>query len=321
MEKEQTYYNNVRGEMPHKNIAYDFFRVNRISFDIPLIKTKWRNIESENSLTIDVYDKARLESIFNTNIPEEHWNKVVKEHRMEKRRFFTLHSSALTSLLCFHSITQENPISIPVGNETSLFDEVEFEKPNSCINKAHPSCIDVTLKNEATKQILFLECKFSEYLHNGKTSNISSQYHSYYKKYAKLLPKELMFEGMENASAPKAITTSSGRCRHYCEGIKQMLSHHIGACNFIKDSDNRYIVYLGSIVFDFSRCSYSSITNLGTMEAKIKDYSCLYQQLAKGLNSLTSDVIVLPSLLTYQNVFHNNPDLLSDRIKEFYHLY
>ena len=99
-----------------------------------------------------------------------------------------------------------------------------------------------------------------------------------------------------------------------------MLSHHIGACNFIKDSESRYTVYLGSIVFDFSRYGYSSMTNLGTMEAKIKDYSWLYQQLAKGLNSLTSDVIMLPSLLTYQNVFHNNPDLLSDRIKEFYHL-
>lgn len=321
MEKEQTNYNNVRRNMPHKNLAYDFFRVNQLSFDLPIKKTKWGKKESENSLTIDVNDKAGLESLFNTTIPKNLWEQAVKNHRIEERRIFTLPSSALASLLCFHAVSKSNPISIPVGNETLLFNEIEFEHKNRCINKAHPSCIDVTLKNEDTKHILFLECKFSEYLHNGKASDISSQYHSYYKKYTKVLPKELVFEGMENASASKTITTSSCRCNHYCEGVKQMLSHHIGACNFIKDSDSRYTVYLGSIVFDFSRCGYSSMMNLGKMEVKMKDYSCLYQQLAKGLNFITSDVIMLPTLMTYQNTFHNNPNLLSDRIKEFYHLY
>lgn len=317
MEKEQTNYNNVMGIMPHKNLAYEFFRVNKLSFDLPIKKTKWRKIESENSLTIDVKDKAGLESLFNTAIPQE----LEEIQRLEKNRIFTLHSSALASLLCFHAVSKKNPISIPIGDETLLFDEVEFEKPNNCINKAHPSCIDVTLKNEEVRHILFLECKFSEYLHNGKASNISPQYHSYYKEYTKVLPKELVFKGMENASTPKAITSSYGRCSHYCEGIKQMLSHHIGACNFIKESTNIYTVYLGSIIFDFSRCGYSSMKKLDEMKKRKDDYSCLYQQLAKGLNSLTSDVIMLPTLLTYQEIFHKNQDLLSDRIKEFYHLY
>ncbi len=319
MEKELMHYNEVRGKMSCKNLAYEFFKVNELSFDIPLNKTIWRNVESENSLTIAVNNKVELERLFNTAIPKECWEQAIEKHGLEKRRVFTLHSSALASLLCFHSVSSKKPLSIPIGDEILLFDEVEFEHENRCFN--HPSCIDVTLKNEATRHILFLECKFSEYLHNGKVSKISPQYHPYYEKYKKALPKELVFEGMEDASASKTITTKSGRCNHYCEGIKQMLSHHIGVCNSIKDKYNGYTIYLGSIVFDFSHCGHSSIANARKMEKSMKDYSNLYQQLATGLNSVSSDVVMLSNLLTYQDLFHNNPNLLSDRIKEFYHLY
>lgn len=310
------YYNEARDKMSCKNLAYEFFKVNELSFGVPLIKTKWRDGESDNSLTIAVSDKAGLERLFNTTISDKHWK---REYQREGERLFTLHSSALASLLCFHSISSEKPLPISIDNEFLLFDEVEFEHENRCFN--HPSCIDVTLKNEATRHILFLECKFSEYLHNGKASKISPQYHPYYEKYKKVLPKELVFEGMEDASASKTITTKSGRCNHYCEGIKQMLSHHIGACNSVKDKYNGYTIYLGSIVFDFSHCGHSSIANARKMEKSMKDYSNLYQQLATGLNSISSDVVMLSNLLTYQDLFHNNPNLLSDRIKEFYHLY
>ncbi len=117
---------------------------------------------------------------------------------------------------------------------------------------------------------------------------------------------------MELATEPEdgdrfCLTSESGLCHRYTKGVKQMISHFMGAETYAGDNTG-VDVFLAEILFDFGEKSKN----------RFDDYRDLHRKLAKGLNSLGKPVIVAKECLTYQDVFRGRK--LNDRVKLFYQL-
>lgn len=193
--------------------------------------------------------------------------------------------------------------------------KAEFEVKNK-IGNGHPSNIDVVLSGTYSdepnkKAYILLECKFSEYLHWGKCSGIkNSVYGEIYAELSETFDRmELKTVDDNKDEGTFTLTSKNGNCLHYAAGIKQMISHFMGAnsfCNEHKKAD----VYLAELLFDF-----------GQESAKwLNDYMTLYRQLSNALNLLEKpqNLDILPEVLTYQNLLKGFA--LDSKVKEFYHL-
>ena len=150
--------------------------------------------------------------------------------------------------------------------------------------------------------MLFLEAKFSEYLTSGSYTEKSVRDEVYGDLYCALLkdnnPLDVEFEICEQGNGSDGYWKVIGP-KHYCEGIKQIISHYLGINNdYILRQKNKGVkVYLGEILFDF---------NPYIQNEKLCDYSKLYHQLSIKLNNLPNkkqDFEVLPNIMTYQDVF------------------
>lgn len=248
----------------------------------------------------------------------------------EYRRILTLHSSSLAALLCFYSVSPNNPLIITINESPIVFTESFFEVKNKVkLNTNHDSNIDIVLrgKNSKNKNVtLFLESKFSEYLDRNNYTKISKEvYNDFYKGLAEcseFIEKFTIDFSLENSIA---IKTNDNYC-HYASGIKQMISHYMGVNNFVKGTSAKShkgdlsfhkdeIVYLGEIVFRFDNdCKIR-----GTNKTKFEDYDECYSLLAKTLNNqFSNNFMVIDKLMTFQNVFKDFN--LNPKIKEFYNL-
>ena len=201
------------------NLVYDYFH--SINFkNVPIEHTgkslnSFRFIRSNNE-----NKKVCIERVFEINIPK---------HFPIDRNICVIHSSALAALLCFHKVDKNNPIKIN-GTE---YDEVEMEWGNTCMEKGGKSKIDIALFNHSKKETLFLEAKFSEYL-NPSRQKLKPIYETWYQNtYSKFLPTDIE-HSKDNSLQSKSKKT------HYCEGIKQMICHHIGARNYKKEQYKDY---------------------------------------------------------------------------------
>lgn len=279
-------------------------------------KTKWRGKNSNNSFS---FKNDCIESIFNIQSDLFHDKYVEATKGHEKERIRTLHSSALLCLLCFYGINEDNLLKIRLNNRNVLFYTSSFEIKNPLPKGRNPSNIDVKLKGyyEDDKECsveLYLESKFSEYLTLGKHSGISKEvYKDIYGEIECNIGNswdlQFSYEGDTISIGEK------GNNNHYCEGIKQMISHYMGVNN-IDSSDD---IYLGEIVFDFE-------DKVDTARKKLEDYNELYGSLSSALNGMSDkkqNVFILPKLLTYQDVFSitENPKYKLDcDVKSFYGL-
>lgn len=253
---------------------------------------------------------------------DEKFHEAISGDGQELKRIAVLHSSSLAALLCFYQVN-EHPLTIKLNGVDCTFTKSFFE----CKNKVgkdekgniHYSNIDVILtgkNNNGDSVILFLESKFSEYLTGGKKEGISRFV------YGDLYDKIEKIEGLTIKQKNKEITISStSKKQHYCEGIKQMISHYLGITeSFLNSYCNTYDnVCLGELLFHFD----DEKTDSGMFDDYFDDYNTLYKQLSTNLNSISRQnndkLIVLPEVLTYQSIFANNP-ILDKKVKEFYHL-
>ena len=109
-----------------------------------------------------------------------------------------------------------------------------------------------------------------------------------------------------------SLKASTGATRVYAQGLKQMLSHTLGARDFAKE-DKTMKVYLASIVYKFPE----RIDN-----GKFEAYVQAHQAWCKGLNELPvfpSNLKVLETPFVYQDVFSGiNAGILPERVKEYY---
>lgn len=262
------------------------------------------------------------------------FHQVINGEGKEKYKINTLHSSSLLGLLCFYKVSEKSPLELDLKFDNKpihfRFNAVKFEKTNRVFSPSvGKSSIDIALygeNNYGQPVVLYLESKFTEYLECGisKSSDKKEQYKGF-------------FETLKNSGCDINYEYKDGKLilsgNHYCEGIKQMVSHFIGAVRSEDDKDRN--IYLAPILFNFDKDFSNESFN---------DYCTIYGHLAKGLNKLkgrpdellrcfngyskvkkedlknTKNLFISNKVLTYQELFPKNNNFLDDVVKKYYFL-
>lgn len=265
-------------------VVYDYLKDKCDSFkDVCIEETK--SSRSKSGVSQESFSFVRnanetktdvINRVFGLDLSNEKWEKKL-DHRI-----LTLHSSALLAFLVFCEVSKENPVKIKEIKELDgiKFTKLDIEVPLNCI-RGGKSKIDVVLKDESENNTLFLECKFSEYLHCGKEM-ISSAYEQVYGKYG--IQEILNNIGLKYNNG---VIGQEDKTSVYCQGIKQMVSHFIA----IDKKCYKGNVFLGTMLFDFEEAGRD----------KLESYSELYKKLAKGINCKKhNNVVLLENALTFQ---------------------
>lgn len=253
----------------------------------------------------------------------------------EISRITVLTSSAMAALLFFYNVSDKNPITIELNGKAYRFTKSYFEVKTRVL-RGNSSNMDVVLVDWQDNTILFLECKFSEYLSTGKSNNISLGYINEYEKFGLIddkgnnviqdkgcLGKMEIKNDMNNGNACLSISPKNANYQ-YCAGIKQMLSHYIGVSNAMKNGctvdgiqlPQNAKVFLAEMVFDFENSFIGYLAN----------YKTAYGTLAGYMNGTNCGGPEMNNeLLTYQEVFNDkkNECFLNNMemdIKKFYRL-
>lgn len=292
-------------------------------------KTYWQSHESDNSFSLkdkNTYRNAIPEileerfGILDKILFEKKYQEAISGDGQEWKRITTLHSSSLIALLCFYSISKNNPIDIL----DYTFEESYFEVKTQVYQDSE-SNMDVVLRGkdkEGNKVVLFLECKFSEYLNTGKYHKISKA--AYEQKYKELGLFDVNPIANIRLSNPEdgICIAPQGKKAVYCGGIKQMLSHYIGVSNYSINRDKVLAehscfradpiekVLLGEILFDFGKDITAN---------KLDNYKESYSSLAKIINK-TGKIEMFERVLSYQEVFKGKNIIKEPNILEFYNL-
>ena len=217
-----------------------------------------------------------------------------------------LHSSSLCALLMFYNIDENRKFSIDIDGRKHEYDRVYFEIKNKVIK--NPSNIDVVLVNSKQNEILFVECKFSEYL--SKSKHELGEGYLTNEKYKKIF-EEIGYDDMPV----------------FQYGIKQLVAHYIGISHFINGYTQREIngFYHGE---DFGRCEvYKKYNHIAFLEVVFKldypEYKTYLEETEKTFEVLkkkTSDICMLGTK-TYQELFiGDNLKIVPDLVREFYRL-
>lgn len=303
-----------------------------------------------------IYCKEVLENFFNIkNINYDIFKDVTTGEGNEILRIRRLGSSSLCGFLHFYSVAiKEKKITFPSKyfGESLTFDEAYFEYTNPCIHKGRDSSVDVVLLNRKEHNILFLELKFAEYTKTPKKIHPSAGYDIEYAKRSdsgdycdstyrdlfslKINEKCFMIDKdipvfcdftikdirKKNGKIEKSITLQfAGKDKErntlYLDGVKQIISHYIGIKRFIKNG-RKFIkknvenfipvnIYYGEMVFDQGKRNKS----------KLEMFSKAYEKIASRLE--TNDIHFAKSIMTYQDVFTDNKDIINDDIRNFYY--
>ena len=327
------------------NHLYSFFLNNSFwnDCDAKLKQTPWHRQESEKSLVFcneeNISQVEQLRKIFdiNTKVFEERHTEAISGDGHEERRILTLHSSSLLSLLCFYQVSKSCPLRLyPTQGLDFKFTNVRFEKQNKLSYRykriddkiiPHDSNMDIMLWEgdyEKPDTVLFLESKFTEYLSNGAYGNISTAYKEIFDDLGLLNDgnEELdmkVVEGTNKFNQTCFILKSrkSKYTHSYLGGIKQMISHFMGACTYASEHTNTQ-VYLGSVVYQFEK---------KIDKGKFENYKSTYQGIMQALQKLLekhntcSNLHLIDNLLTYNEVFSKDSTYkLDEKVAQYYYL-
>ncbi len=225
----------------------------------------------------------------------------------ELTKINALHSSALCALLCFFNISKDNPFEYYGVKYTDVY----FEVKNKVFS--NPSNIDVVLTGddeENESSILFIECKFSEYI-GAKSYQLSSKYRD--GEYGEIF-EDFNYSG----------------CKVFQYGLKQLVAHYIGITNFInRDKGYDFSCYYGderSDLYDkdFKKISFMEVIYQFENKPDYIKYKKEAESVFKALEKYqkrSQNKIELYGTTTYQELFKGeNNRLLPRKVKEFYGL-
>jgi hypothetical protein len=307
-----------------KRTIYEFLKDKINADDANIVRTpcsKGENGVSKNSYSFK--DLTSLNNYFELDKCSEQdsikkkFKDAITGKGHEEEKIKALHSSSLAAFLFFSKVSEQHQIRIgPVS-----YGKAEFEVESRCVGSGNNnSAIDVLLTSTDNKHLLYLECKFVEYyLYTGKRS-LSAKYfkNDISKKLYDGISKEYLHyysSGNKSYLEPKS---GERELKHYfCDGIKQMISHFVGAnngfaskVNGLQDVWKNAEIKLGTIVFDFGE---------GKVKPYLDDYRKLYKNFAEVAKGLGTKVGVIKELMTYQEIFQgDNANLLNDKVKQFY---
>lgn len=305
-----------------------------LSLNIEPKQSEWCGRKSGWSLSLDLdcsddeeAISKELYELFKVDIDYKEWNEkfhmAVGGSGNELKKITTLHSSSLLAFLFFVGVSKKNPITYKNITYTQVFFEVKNKVFPSASSKDKPSNIDVLLVSDEGKNLLFLESKFTEYIHHGKVT-LSEKYLNFYKTFFELNSNT----GLQLKDG--ALQLEAGRNSKYIAGIKQMFSHIIGLAT---DSDastpnklktiikNAEQVLVKEIIFKWEDTESKNFSEL--YESAFKDFNsnvlekCL---LGEGCEKGKIDRIKVDSdVLTYQALYKLNKDFkLPESVKKFY---
>lgn len=342
----------MKFEITPQNPIYSEFFANS-EFEAKTEQTLWKNNPSMNSLCFinpnaKFKDEAlnvcsKLEKVFNIEekeLFEDKFKMAISGDGQEVKRIGVLHSSSLAALLMFYSISKEKPLSCHLSDKKHYTFTESYYEVKTNVKDSHYSNMDVVLvgTNDYNENvILFLECKFSEYLSTGMCNDISlDAYEDKYKDLGLLCENAIediiiiKGKGKDNVDC---LQIKSNK-QHYCNGIKQMISHFIGVTNFTnkgissfdikqknqcfvsrlsKLHDDGALVLLGEVLFEFND-KIDKRDKEG--KTKLDNYKCIYEHLAEMLNSHSDRVFTLPHVHTYKELLKDFS--LELGIKKFY---
>ena len=277
-----------------------------LGFRFAKSKNKKENLKNCYQILSKIFfdeEDQSLKEVFKEKIKE-----ATNGSGQEIDKINALHSSSLCSLLFFFSVKQKN---IKIGDYT--FDDVYFEYQNEALDPNHPSNMDVVLISHNNKAILFLECKFSEYIKN-QCQPISKGY--FEDEYSKKL-----YDSIKDLYTKCDCENNIVRIRFhdaYSQGIKQIISHLVGLNNFVHNikhsSENRALPTYKTIIFQ------EVLFELSGYENELTQYKDLSKKVLNRFvdNGLIDKRITIEEATTYQELFKNNKNLLTDKIKQFY---
>lgn len=269
-----------------------------------------------------------LKRIFDITIPDwqNKFDEAVSGSGNERNRILTLHSSALLALLTWSHISVENPFVFDGEEYTSRW----FEVKNKVF--AGPSCIDIVLKSK-TGNLLFLESKFTEYLH-PQSPKIRDYYLSFYHNLLPQLPDiplqykfpHIWSEGKKPVTGLTLAQTKKCVIEPYLEGIKQSYSHLIGImqgpygkpCECYDGIGDDTKLRYGTILYEFPGNQFDSYRDLYSKTIGKTSTDMLVSSLHGHTTPYADRLIIIPDIITYQDVFKSIQ--LPERIKKFYHL-
>ena len=259
----------------------------------------------------------RIISVFNIENPELFrikFNEAVSGDGDEAKKMTSIKSSSLCALLCFYNISK-NGRHIVIGN--TEYTNSYFEVKNQVFN--NPSNMDVVLTSDSG-EILFVECKFSEYLSTSPIE-ISAAYEDneisgkIYRKASKILYKneEGKYESKDS----------------YVGGLKQIISHYVGLLNF-KGKGNDYMSGYNQaerIRNDIHKGTFKKISFIEVVyklnDSELVKYFDSYHSKSKELIQILkeqNDGIDFLEPTSYQKAFESNQSVLDKTVKEFYKL-
>ncbi len=294
---------------------------NDVSDDLlcKIVPTIWDQKESENSFAFR--NKETLMKFFNVEDKEKFdsaWEQISESESQEtdgKRtnRLLILHSSALLALLFFYRVGKDNPITFGTQTYTKVF----FEVKNKCIEGRNPSSVDVVLLTEDESRVLYIESKFTEPSHCG-LQEIAEAYYKYY-QVGGVFGEYFKNNGI-NVSEPNNDTFKifiEGRTNKYLQGIKQMICHWIGVQKGQVPDQHKFE--------DTAQQDRELMTLAFGFDKLQVNYGKLYDNLVKYIEALPQNkkakfkVKVLP-MATYQALYSDNPNIITDNIAKFYNL-
>ncbi len=272
----------------------------------------------------------RAFKIKNTDVFNRKFSQAINGDGEEIHRITRLHSSSLLSLLTFYDIeNHSDELEFDYLNIKEIpFKNVKFEHQNyiwdiersSADVQNKPSNIDIALFDgydeesfSDSKNVLFLESKFYEPLSGGICKDIQGRKYKWIYTELRDELKNMGFTLPDKIDDNKFTMGYDKRFAKapYCSGIKQMISHFMGAVTFAKNYKGK--VYLGTILYKFDDYRNDN------------PYPDLYSILAKKLNKivkankeLKNKLEVIEQPFYYQDVFKNYN--LDPNVKAFYSL-
>ena len=256
---------------------------------------------------------------FNLNCEDfkPYFSEAISGEGTEGNKIDSIWSSSLLALLFFYSAIRQNGGIKIRGIDGALFDRCCFEFRNPAMNPSKPSCPDCVLLSSDKRHIVFVECKFTEYLSHKK---------------AKLSEKYANDECTKQIANKFSELQNRGES-HYFEGIKQVITHYYGICNFLKDMPDhpelkngrkRVVideyrkgakVHFLEVVYDFYKIGKDKYKD------RLDDYKNIHSKFIDMINAENPELDALP-LTTYQEIlqYSDNFNKLSKEIKNFYKL-
>ena len=250
-------------------------------------------------------------NIFNLNCYRDRFDKKFRESISgdgnELTKNDALHSSSLCALLCFFNVSPTHPFTY----DDITYNNAFFEVKNKVFKT--PSNMDVVLTGEdkhGNDSILFIECKFSEFIGAGAYT-LSSKYTD--GEYGSI------FEDFRYSD-----------CKVFQYGLKQLVAHYIGITNFV----NRFTGYDLSNYYEDERASLykKDFKNVSFIEVLFEfknkpDYITYKNEATQVFEALKSyenrrqSKIKLYGTTTYQELFQGeNNRVLPQKVGLFYRL-